>query len=142
MEVLQLGEIKIEIVQKDIKNLHLSVYPPMGRVKIAAPAKMSLDTIRIYAISKLSWIKKQQEKIRSQKREAPREYLNKESHYFLGKRYQLKVIENVFQIFATNTIIFVSRSLAPSLCPCLNDTLLLTRVVYTVLSYEVRLRIV
>ena len=94
MEVLQLGEIKIEIVQKDIKNLHLSVYPPMGRVKIAAPAKMSLDTIRIYAISKLSWIKKQQEKIRSQKREAPREYLNKESHYFLGKRYQLKVIES------------------------------------------------
>ena len=94
MEVLQLGEIKIEIVQKDIKNLHLSVYPPMGRVKIAAPAKMSLDTIRIYAISKLSWIRKQQEKIRSQKREAPREYLNKESHYFLGKRYQLKVIES------------------------------------------------
>jgi len=93
MELIQLGSIEIEVEQKDIKNLHLSVYPPIGRVRIAAPAKMNLDTIRIYAISKLSWIKKQQEKILSQKREAPREYINKESHYFLGKRYLLKVIE-------------------------------------------------
>jgi predicted metal-dependent hydrolase len=93
MDYIQLGDISIEVEQKDIKNLHLSVYPPIGRVRIAAPLKMNLDTIRIYAISKLSWIKKQQEKILSQKREAPREYLNKESHYFLGKRFLLKVIE-------------------------------------------------
>ena len=88
-----LGNIEIEVAQKAIKNIHLSVYPPNGRVKIAAPSKMNLDTIRIYAISKLPWIKKQQAKIKSQKREAPREYITKESHYFLGKRYQLKVIE-------------------------------------------------
>lgn len=94
MAFIKLGDINIEVVQKDIKNLHLSVYPPIGRVKIAAPSKMQLDTIRIYAISKLSWIKKQQEKIRNQKREAPREYLDKESHYFLGKRYLLKITEN------------------------------------------------
>lgn len=93
MEHIQLGNISVEVVQKDIKNLHLSVYPPKGRVRIAAPTRMKLDTIRIYAISKLSWIKKQQQKILSQKREAPRDFLTKESHYFLGKRYQLKVIE-------------------------------------------------
>jgi len=93
MEHIQLGDLIIEVEQKDIKNVHLSVYPPNGRVRIAAPSKMTLDTIRIYAISKLSWIKKQQTKILSQKREAPREYLTKESHFYLGKRYLLKVIE-------------------------------------------------
>ena len=93
MEHIQLGDLIIEVEQKDIKNVHLSVYPPNGRVRIAAPSKMTLDTIRIYAISKLRWIKKQQTKILSQKREAPREYLTKESHFYLGKRYLLKVIE-------------------------------------------------
>jgi len=91
---IQLGDITVEVTQKDIKNVHLSVYPPFGKVKIAAPNRMDLDTIRIYAITKLSWIRKQQIKIKSQKREAPREYLSKESHYYLGKRYLLKVIEH------------------------------------------------
>jgi predicted metal-dependent hydrolase len=73
--------------------VHLSVYPPDGRVKIAAPYRMDLDTIRIFAISKLAWIRKMQVKILSQDRETPREYRNRESHYFLGKRYLLKVKE-------------------------------------------------
>ena len=94
MQEIQLGAITIEVTQKDIKNVHLSVYPPFGHVKIAAPIRMNLDTIRIYAITKLSWIKKQQTKIKAQKREAPREYLTKESHYYLGKRYLLKVTEH------------------------------------------------
>lgn len=94
MQEIQLGDITVEVTQKDIKNVHLSVYPPFGQVKIAAPNRMDLDTIRIYAISKLSWIRKQQAKIKAQKREAPREYLTKESHYYLGKRYLLKVIEH------------------------------------------------
>ena len=94
MQEIQLGDISVEITQKDIKNVHLSVYPPFGQVKIAAPERMDLDTIRIYAISKLSWIRKQQAKIKAQKREAPREYLTKESHYYFGKRYLLKVIEH------------------------------------------------
>lgn len=94
MQKIQLGDITVEVTQKDIKNVHLSVYPPLGQVKIAAPDRMDLDTIRIYAISKLSWIRKQQAKIKAQKREAPREYLTKESHYYLGKRYLLKVIEH------------------------------------------------
>lgn len=93
MEQLSLGDIIVDVELKDIKNIHLSVYPPVGRVRIAAPLRMNLDTIRIYAISKLGWIKKQQQKFLSQVREAPREYLNKEGHYFLGKRYMLKVIE-------------------------------------------------
>ncbi len=85
--------LSIEVEQKDIKNIHLSVYPPDGNVKIAAPHRMDLDTIRVFAINKLQWIKKQQKTFRNQEREAPREYLSKESHYFQGKRYLLKIIE-------------------------------------------------
>lgn len=94
MDAIRLGEITIDVELKDIKNIHLSVYPPKGRVRIAAPSRMKLDTIRIYAISKLSWIKKQQKKFQTQVREAPREYLNKEGHYYLGSRFLLKVIEH------------------------------------------------
>ncbi len=94
MDKIKLGEIMIDVELKDIKNVHLSVYPPKGRVRIAAPQRMHLDTIRIYAISKLSWIKKQQKKFQTQVREAPREYLTKEGHYYLGSRYLLKVIEH------------------------------------------------
>ncbi|MFA9390538.1 MAG: M48 family metallopeptidase [Prolixibacteraceae bacterium] len=93
MQIIELGNITIDVEQKDIKNIHLSVYPPDGSVKIAAPLRMDLDTIRVFAINKLQWIKKQQETFRNQKREAPREYLSKESHYFQGKRYLLKIIE-------------------------------------------------
>jgi predicted metal-dependent hydrolase len=94
MDQIKLGDITIDVELKDIKNVHLSVYPPKGRVRIAAPKRMDLDTIRIYAISKLTWIKKQQTKFREQVREAPRQYLNRESHYFLGTRYLLKVVEH------------------------------------------------
>ena len=101
MSEIQLGDITVEVTQKDIKNVHLSVYPPLGKVKIAAPERMELDTIRIYAISKLAWIKKQQAKILAQKREAPREYITKESHYYQGKRYLLKVTEHNASPIAT-----------------------------------------
>jgi predicted metal-dependent hydrolase len=92
-EQILLGEIALDVVKKDIKNIHLSVYPPTGAVRIAAPLRMNLDTIRIFAISKLGWIKKQRQKLQEQERETPREYLDRESHYFQGKRYLLKVIE-------------------------------------------------
>lgn len=91
---IELGDIKVDVVLKDIKNIHLSVYPPTGRVRISAPARMSLDTIRVFAISKLDWIKQQQQKLQAQEREAPREYLELESHYVWGKRYLLRVIES------------------------------------------------
>jgi len=91
---IQLGEMTVEVEQKDIKNLHLSVYPPTGRVRISAPLRMDLDTIRVFAITKLGWIKSQQKKLREQMRETPREYLDRESHYLWGKRYLLAVIES------------------------------------------------
>lgn len=91
---IQLGEITVEVEQKDIKNLHLSVYPPTGRVRISAPLRMDLDTIRVFAITKLGWIKNQQKKLREQMRETPREYLDRESHYLWGKRYLLAVTES------------------------------------------------
>ena len=90
---IDLGGIPVDVVKKDIKNIHLSVHPPTGRVRIAAPLRMNLDTIRVFAISKLAWVKQQQKKLREQEREAPREYLDRESHYFWGRRYLLKVVE-------------------------------------------------
>ncbi len=93
MNQLELGNIVIDVEHKDIKNIHLSVYPPNGKVRISAPFRMDLDTIRVFAISKLQWIKKQQETIKKQARETPREYLTRESHYFLGERYLLKITE-------------------------------------------------
>ena len=90
---LKLNELDIEIVQKNIKHVHLSVYPPDGRVKVSAPLSMAPDTLRVFVISKLAWIKKQQSKLRAQQREAPREYLDRESHYVWGKRYLLKIEE-------------------------------------------------
>lgn len=89
---IELGDIKVDVVFKNIKNVHLSVHPPSGRVRIAAPSRMSPDTVRAFAISKLSWIRQQQEKILAQERETPREYLSRESHYLLGKRYLLDVV--------------------------------------------------
>jgi predicted metal-dependent hydrolase len=69
---IQLGDIAVDVVLKDIRNIHLSVYPPTGRVRISAPLRMSLDTIRVFALSKLGWIKQQQAKFHDQKRETPR----------------------------------------------------------------------
>jgi len=90
---IELGEIAVDVVKKDIKNVHLSVYPPTGKVRISAPLRMDLDTIRVFAISKLGWIKQQQKKVKEQEREPPREYLDRESHYLWGRRYLLKLIE-------------------------------------------------
>ncbi|MGB4227259.1 MAG: SprT family zinc-dependent metalloprotease [Candidatus Dechloromonas phosphoritropha] len=88
-----LGDIAVDVVQKDIRNIHLSVHPPAGKVRIAAPLRMDLDTIRVFAITKLAWIKSQQKKLREQERETPREYLDRESHYVWGKRYLLQMVE-------------------------------------------------
>jgi predicted metal-dependent hydrolase len=94
MAHIKLGDIAVDVVLKDIKNVHLSVYPPSGRVRISAPSRMNLDAIRVFAISKLSWIKQQQRKLQEQERETPREYLDRESHYIWGKRYLLSVCES------------------------------------------------
>ncbi len=91
---IKLGDIDVDVVLKDIKNVHLSVYPPTGRVRISAPKRMSLDTIRVFAISKLDWIKQQQKKLTEQERETHRDYVDRESHYVWGKRHLLAVSES------------------------------------------------
>jgi predicted metal-dependent hydrolase len=91
---IQLGDIAVDVVRKDIKNVHLSVHPPTGRVTISAPSHLSLDSIRIFAVAKLGWIRRQQKKLLEQERETPREYLDRESHYVWGQRYLLKVVES------------------------------------------------
>lgn len=90
---ISVSGITIDVVRKDIKNAHLAVYPPSGRVRIAAPLRMSDQAIRLMAISKLAWIRKHQNHIAQQPREAPREYVRGESHYFQGRRYLLRVSE-------------------------------------------------
>jgi predicted metal-dependent hydrolase len=90
---INLGSIAVDVSFKDIKNIHLGVYPPEGKVRLSAPKRMSLDRVRLFAISKLGWIKQQKKKLRNQQRETPREYLNRESHYVWGKRYLLQVHE-------------------------------------------------
>jgi predicted metal-dependent hydrolase len=88
-----LDDIVVDVVLKDIKNVHLSVYPPEGRVRISAPQRMGMETIRVFAISRLGWIRRQQKKLREQERETHREYVDRESHYVWGRRYLLAVSE-------------------------------------------------
>ena len=94
MEQIVISNIKIDVVKKDIKNLHLAVYPPTGRVRIAAPLKTKNETIRLFAVSKLGWIKRHQRTFEGQVRESAREFTSGESHYFNGKRYLLKITEH------------------------------------------------
>ncbi len=93
MERIILNNISIEVIRKDIKNIHLAVYPPNGRVRIAAPIGVNDDTIRFYAVLKLGWIKRRIRKFEEQERISLREYKSRESHYFLGRRYLLNVIK-------------------------------------------------
>ncbi len=90
---LELGDLTVDVVFKDIKNVHLSVYPPNGRVHISAPRRISATTLRAFAAAKIPWIREQQRKLREQERETDREYLERESHYVLGRRYLLKTAE-------------------------------------------------
>lgn len=93
MEHITISNIKIDVVRKDIKNIHLAVYPPTGRVRIAAPLKVNEDAIRLFAVAKLGWIKRNQKKFEGQERISQREYKQRESHYFQGKRYLLNITE-------------------------------------------------
>lgn len=91
IETIELGDISIEVTRKNIKNVHLSVHPPNGRVTLAAPSATRLDVARAYAISKLGWIRDQQEKLARQERETPRQFIERESHYLWGRRYLMTV---------------------------------------------------
>ncbi|EPO4994543.1 M48 family metallopeptidase [Vibrio fluvialis] len=90
-EMIQLGEISIEVIRKDIKNVHLTVHPPDGRVTLAAPHNIRQEVARAYAITKLAWIRDQQRKLDAQARESPRMFIERESHYVWGRRYLMTV---------------------------------------------------
>jgi hypothetical protein len=88
------GGVAVQVFRKGIKNLHLGVYPPHGRVRVAAPLRVSDDAVRLAVIGKLGWIKRQRVRFEAQPRQSAREMVSGESHYFLGRRYRLRVIEH------------------------------------------------
>lgn len=88
---ITVGGIAVEVIRKDIKNLHLGVYPPAGRVRVAAPMVVSDEAVRLAVIDKLGWIKRQRAQFARQPRQSEREMVNGESHYFLGQRFRLRV---------------------------------------------------
>jgi hypothetical protein len=90
-EKISFANIEIDVVRKDIKNIHLAVYPPHGAIKLSAPNKTDEEVLRLFAISKLGWIKKNVKNFKEQARETKRDYVSGESHYFKGKRYLLHV---------------------------------------------------
>jgi len=91
---ISVSGLDVEVVRKAIKNLHLGVYPPNGRVRVAAPLAVSDEAVRLAVIGKLVWIKRQQARFDSQPRQSQREMVSGESHYFLGHRYRLRVVEH------------------------------------------------
>lgn len=92
-QFITVQNIKVKIVRKDIKNLHLAVYPPDGKVRVAVPKHITDENVRLAVVSKLAWIKKQQAKFTAQPRQSKREMVSGESHYLFGKRYLLEVVE-------------------------------------------------
>jgi len=113
IERIKVGEVEIEVTFKDIKNLHLSVHPPYGRVTISSPFVYDLEKVKLYASTKLAWIKKEQRKFLEQKRESIRVFKNQESHFLFGQRYLLKIEEsnrNSVSVAGKNLIINYSKS--------------------------------
>ena len=92
--VIRVRGLAVQIVRKDIKNLHLGVYPPNGRVRVAAPLAVSDEAVRLAVISRLGWIKRQRARFVAQHRQSAREMVSGESHYFLGRRYRLCVVQS------------------------------------------------
>ncbi len=107
-EKIAFANIEIDVVRKDIKNMHLAVYPPHGRIRLSAPSRTDAEVLRLFAISKLSWIKKQVKNFNEQARETKRDYVSGESHYYNGKRYLLEVKHhegfNKVKLVGTNKI--------------------------------------
>lgn len=109
---VKVKDINIDVVKKNIKNIHLAVYPPNAEVKISAPKDYDIETIKHFAISKLSWIKNNIEVIQKQKRIEPKDYVSGESHYLFGRRYRFKLVSSKtprIEIAGTNTIIMYAK---------------------------------
>ena len=91
---IEVSGITVEVVRKDIKNLHLGVYPPDGRVRVAAPLLVDDEAVRLAVISRLKWVRRKQGEFNRQDRQSLRELITGESHYFEGRRYRLDLIEH------------------------------------------------
>jgi predicted metal-dependent hydrolase len=91
MTVIKVGDLAVEVTKKDIKNIHLGVYPPVGRVRLSAPLASDNEKIRLFIVSKIPWIRKNQRKFINKERQSLREYISRESHYFQGRRYLLNL---------------------------------------------------
>ncbi|MHB8585929.1 MAG: M48 family metallopeptidase [Thermoplasmatota archaeon] len=87
------GGVAIDVLRKDIKHLHLGVYPPQGRVRVSAPSMLSDDAVRLAVVERLTWIRRQQDRFYQQERQSPRQAVTGETHYFHGKRFRLRLIE-------------------------------------------------
>jgi predicted metal-dependent hydrolase len=92
-EKMVVAGIQVAVTRKNIKNVHLSVYPPNGVVRMSAPLRMSDETQRVFLVAKVGWIRSQQKKLQEAQRETAREYIDRESHYLWGARLLLKVEE-------------------------------------------------
>lgn len=92
MTIINISDIFAEVEWKDIKNIHLTIYPPDARVHISAPLAMTEDAVRLFLIEKAVWIKQRVSQIVEQNRQSPREYVSGENHYYKGRRYRLKVV--------------------------------------------------
>ncbi len=94
MHRIEIGDCSIDIVRKNIKHMHLSVYPPTGRIRLATPIEIDDETLRLFALSKLSWIKRNRRNFEKQERQSPRVFKERESHYYKGQRYLLRITEH------------------------------------------------
>lgn len=92
-EQIEVSGIRVEVVRKPIKNLHLSVHPPEGRVRVSAPQRIDDEAVRLAIVSRLRWIRRHQQRFADQPRQSKREVVSGESHYFRGRRYRLRVTE-------------------------------------------------
>lgn len=92
-EALDIGGLRVELVRKAIKNLHLGVYPPDGRVRVAAPPSVSDEAVRLAIVTRMGWINRQRDKFLRQARQSERDYVSGETHFHLGQRYRVRLIE-------------------------------------------------
>lgn len=85
--------IPVEVVRKDIRNLHLGVFPPDGRVRLPVPLRTDDEQVRFAVTSRLRWIQKRQKIFAMQEPQSQRGMITGEGHYYQGRRYLLDVIE-------------------------------------------------